>query len=129
MELLSELISIVAPPRCPVCRGAADDARAGLCAGCRAQLPWRSAGACRRCGLDEHRHARCPGRGGAVARAWAPMAYEGVARRLVHELKFHGRLALVDDVHTTGATLEQCARALRGAGARWVAGVTYARAL
>jgi predicted amidophosphoribosyltransferase len=36
---------------------------------------------------------------------------------------------LVDDVHTTGATLDACARALREAGARRVAAVTYTRAL
>jgi ComF family protein len=37
------------------------------------------------------------------------------------------RVLLVDDVHTTGATLESCARVLRESGATWVAGVTYAR--
>ena len=36
---------------------------------------------------------------------------------------------LVDDVHTTGATLHACARALRAAGARSVAAITYSRAL
>ena len=39
-----------------------------------------------------------------------------------------GRLVLVDDVYTTGATLDACAHALRGAGARDVAAVTFARA-
>ena len=34
---------------------------------------------------------------------------------------------LVDDVHTTGATLDACARALSGAGTRAVCAVTYAR--
>jgi ComF family protein len=36
---------------------------------------------------------------------------------------------LVDDVHTTGATLDAAARALTGAGADIVAAITYARTL
>ena len=36
---------------------------------------------------------------------------------------------LVDDVHTTGATLDACARALRAAGSCTVVAVAYARTL
>ncbi len=36
---------------------------------------------------------------------------------------------LVDDVHTTGATLDACARVLKAGGAEAVAAVTYARTL
>jgi ComF family protein len=39
------------------------------------------------------------------------------------------RVLLVDDVFTTGATLDACSRALKGAGAARVVGLTLARAL
>ena len=39
------------------------------------------------------------------------------------------RLVIIDDVMTTGATVEECARVLRRAGARWVGVLTLARAV
>jgi predicted amidophosphoribosyltransferase len=55
---------------------------------------------------------RSAGRFAAVATAAAPRA-----------------AVLVDDVHTTGSTLDACARALKDAGADWVGAATYVRTL
>jgi ComF family protein len=52
-------------------------------------------------------------------------AYATHERALVDNL----RVLLVDDVFTTGATLDACSRALKGAGAAQVVGLTVARAL
>ncbi|HEV2786190.1 MAG TPA: hypothetical protein VGV67_07385, partial [Solirubrobacteraceae bacterium] len=57
------------------------------------------------------------------------------ARRAAAQLDFRSRAAaperavLVDDVHTTGATLNACAEALRRAGSRRVTVLTWARTL
>ncbi len=48
---------------------------------------------------------------------------------LAAQTRVPDRVLLVDDVHTTGTTLDACARALAAAGAREIAAVTYARTL
>ena len=56
-------------------------------------------------------------------------------RRATGRLRFEARgpaprhAILVDDVHTTGATLSACARALKDAGAQHVVALTWARTL
>ena len=95
MHLLAELIALLAPPGCLACGRALARADERLCVECVRALPWLRAG-CPRCGLPKHRGRRCPAAGAAFERAWAPMAYEGVARRLVAGLKFRGALVVAD---------------------------------
>jgi predicted amidophosphoribosyltransferase len=95
MPLLRELIALFAPPGCLACGRALAGAHARLCAECVRALPWLAAG-CPRCALPRHRGNRCPAAHAAFPRAWAPMAYHGVARRLVAALKFRSALVAAD---------------------------------
>lgn len=77
--------------------------------------------------------AACLRRDGAPTRQLgADRDARGAAARR-HLLRVHGPapspLLLVDDVHTTGATFDACARALRAAGARRVGALAYCRTL
>ena len=90
-RVLSELLAVVVPPACVACRAALPRAELWLCASCTRALPWMPARTCFRCGLAAHRRG-CPAANAAFARAWAPLAHDGVARELVAALKFRGAL-------------------------------------
>lgn len=110
------LVPVPADPSRRRARGFDQAERLARALGRRTGLPRRAA--LRRIGSAVHqvgasRAARlAPGRLDVVAACPAP-----------------GRAVLVDDVHTTGATLRACAAALCAAGAQRVVCVTYARAL
>jgi predicted amidophosphoribosyltransferase len=65
-----------------------------LCAACRVALPWLR-NACPRCALPRP-CGPCPARRQRFAGAWAAVEYEGVARDLVHALKFDSHLAAAE---------------------------------
>ena len=90
-RVVAELLAVVAPPACAACRAPLARADLRLCADCTRALPWMPARTCRRCGLSSHRRG-CPASTAAFTRAWAPLAYDGVARELVAALKFRGAL-------------------------------------
>jgi predicted amidophosphoribosyltransferase len=92
--LLREALALVAPPACPACRAPFAAARLVLCPSCAARLPWLPRRCCPRCALPSHRGRRCPAASASFDRAWAPLAYDGVARDLVAALKFRGALPL-----------------------------------
>src|SRR3954462_555845 len=95
MNLVRELIALLAPPGCVACGRALASADVRLCADCVRGLPWLRGG-CPRCGLPKHGRRGCPATGAAFPRAWVPMAYQGVARRLVAALKFRSALVVAD---------------------------------
>jgi predicted amidophosphoribosyltransferase len=91
-RVMAELLAVLVPPACVVCRSALPRADLRLCSTCSRALPWLSGRLCRRCGLPSHRRGGCPAASAAFTRAWAPLAHDGVARELVAALKFRAAL-------------------------------------
>jgi predicted amidophosphoribosyltransferase len=103
IELFSELRALVVPPLCVACRAPLGAGGEVLCATCRRGLPWLRGELCRRCGLPVPCRP-CPARRAGFERAWAPLAHQGAARRVVAALKFDARLAVADAMAAQLAT-------------------------
>jgi predicted amidophosphoribosyltransferase len=95
-DWLAAATALIAPPLCVSCRRPPPSPGDPLCTVCRAALPWLRGPRCPRCALPSPCGARCPMAGGAIAHAWAPVAFEGPARAVVHALKFQGALGLAE---------------------------------
>jgi predicted amidophosphoribosyltransferase len=116
--LLADATAVPVPLPAARRRARGHDQAARLAAGLAARTGVPVARCLRRAGPP----ARQVGAGGRARRAPGRILVEVAGRPPPVAL-------LVDDVHTTGATLQACARALRAAGAEQVCAVTYARAL
>ena len=75
MSLLSSLLDLLFPPKCPFCGRVLD--APGICDACRRELPWTEG--------DEALRRLPDG-----LRCAAPLWYEGLAREGLHRFKFQG---------------------------------------
>jgi ComF family protein len=107
--MVSQLVALAVPPCCAACRAPSRHAAAVLCKDCRDMLPWlSSARCCPRCALPlpHTRGRQCPARGAAFDAAYSAVAYAGVAREVLHALKFAAARPLA------GVMAEQITRAV-----------------
>ena len=75
MTLLSSLLDLLFPPKCPFCGRVLDTS--GICDACRRELPWTEG--------DEALRRLSGG-----LRCAAPLRYEGLAKAGLHRFKFQG---------------------------------------
>ena len=91
MSLLSALLDLIFPAKCPFCGRVLD--RPGICDTCRGELPWTE-------GADALRR----GPGGFLCAA--PLWYQGLAREGLHRFKFRG---MSSAAATLGELIAGCA--------------------
>lgn len=129
----AKFVHSILPQHCVLCGAASFDRL--LCVGCDADLSHYSAPACPICALpalDGNICGTCLNHPPAFDRTLAAFSYDFPIDHLLHAFKYAGNLALVevlDDVMTTGATLDEISRVLRGRGATEVSAWIEARTL
>ena len=91
MKLLSSILDLLFPPKCPFCGRVLDTP--GICDACRRELPWTGDADALRQGPDGFRCA-------------APLWYEGLAKEGLHRFKFQGMSSAAGPL---GELIAQCA--------------------
>ena len=91
MKLLSSILDLLFPPKCPFCGRVLDTP--GICLACRRELPWTEGTDALRQGPDGFRCA-------------APLWYEGLAKEGLHRFKFQGMSSAAGPL---GELIAQCA--------------------
>ena len=91
MSLLSSILDLLFPPKCPFCGRVLDTP--GICLACRRELPWTEGTDALRQGPDGFRCA-------------APLWYEGLAKEGLHRFKFQGMSSAAGPL---GELIAQCA--------------------
>lgn len=94
MSLLTPVLNLLYPPKCPFCRRVLDDPHAPLCSSCQPTLPWL-----------EHKDAfRIVDHADGC---WSALEYRDAVRDCVHRFKFHPVPAYARPL---GLLMAQCAR-------------------
>ena len=75
MKLLTIMLDLLFPPKCPFCRRVLDDPKAPLCPACQPALPW----------LEKKEAFR---KVDHTAGCWSPLVYKDVVRDCIHRYKF-----------------------------------------
>lgn len=94
--LISRLLNILYPSRCPICLGSSDQwDRAPICGNCWSRISRYSCPACHTCALplaSEHAQlcAQCLRKRPPFSRIASYGLYEGVLAEAIHHFKFHG---------------------------------------
>lgn len=94
MSLLTPVLDLLYPPKCPFCRGVLDDPRAPVCPACQPTLPW----------LD---HKDAFRRVDHTDGCWSVLEYRDAVRDCVHRFKFQPIPAYAQPL---GLLMAQCVR-------------------
>ncbi|MGI5963710.1 MAG: ComF family protein [Lawsonibacter sp.] len=94
MNMWTDILDLVFPPKCPFCRRLLKSGEEGLCNKCQVMLPWCLGG------TEGRKIAGAEG-------CYAPLAYDGKVPEAIHRYKFAGLRCYAN---TFGHLMAQCAQ-------------------